>query len=44
LNDPDARSALQLNSQSRVLLFNTEGATDPQLYRHYVGLNPEEVK
>jgi diaminopropionate ammonia-lyase len=35
LNDPDARSALQLN---------TEGATDPQLYRHYVGLNPEDVK
>jgi diaminopropionate ammonia-lyase len=44
LKSPDARAALQLDSLSRVLLFNTEGATDPTLYRHYVGLNPEDLR
>ncbi|PSC04720.1 diaminopropionate ammonia-lyase [Alsobacter soli] len=41
--DPGARSALRLDSASRVLVFNTEGATDPQLYAKLVGLSPQEV-
>ena len=31
--DPAARAVLGLGATSRVLLFNTEGATDPELYR-----------
>jgi diaminopropionate ammonia-lyase len=31
--DPAARAALRLDRESRVLLFSTEGATDPELYR-----------
>jgi diaminopropionate ammonia-lyase len=31
--DPAARQALGLDEHSRVLLFNTEGATDPELYQ-----------
>lgn len=34
---------LGLNSGSRVLLFSTEGATDPVSYRQHVGRTPEEV-
>jgi diaminopropionate ammonia-lyase len=32
LADPEAAVALRLGSGTRVLLFNTEGATDPVLY------------
>jgi diaminopropionate ammonia-lyase len=35
--DPAARVALGLNAESRVLLFSTEGATDPELYASLVG-------
>jgi diaminopropionate ammonia-lyase len=35
--DPAARAALELDASSRVLLFSTEGATDPALYRSLVG-------
>jgi diaminopropionate ammonia-lyase len=35
--DPAARETLGLGSASRVLLFNTEGATDPETYRALVG-------
>ncbi len=34
--DPAARETLGLRAESRVLLFSTEGATDPALYRHLV--------
>ena len=34
--DPAARAALNLGHQSRVLLFSTEGATDPALYNRLV--------
>lgn len=34
--DPAARAALGLGPDSRVLLFSTEGATDPDLYRRLV--------
>lgn len=33
----EARAALGLGPDSRVLLFSTEGATDPELYRELVG-------
>jgi diaminopropionate ammonia-lyase len=42
--DMQARLALGLDGQSRVLLINSEGATDLMLYLQYVGLNPEDVK
>jgi len=35
--DPAAREALGLTAQSRVLLFSTEGATDPQVYQKLIG-------
>ena len=35
--DPAARQALGLDAESRVLLFSTEGATDPALYDALVG-------
>lgn len=41
--DPAARAALQLDARSRVLVFGTEGATDPDLYRALVGRSPEAV-
>jgi diaminopropionate ammonia-lyase len=34
--DPQARAALGLDRNSRVLLFSTEGATDPELYARLV--------
>lgn len=42
-NDPQARQALGLNEDSRVLLINTEGATDPASYENIVGSRPEDV-
>jgi diaminopropionate ammonia-lyase len=38
--DPASREALGLGPDSRVLLFSTEGATDPELYRRLV--HPQE--
>lgn len=35
--DREARRALALDRRSRVLLFGTEGATDPEIYRRMVG-------
>ena len=35
--DEDRRRAIGLDERSRVLVFNTEGATDPELYRRIVG-------
>jgi diaminopropionate ammonia-lyase len=43
LADAGARNALALGAQSRILLFNTEGATDPALYQRHVGAAPEEI-
>ena len=36
--DPAAKSALGLDGRSRILLVNTEGATDPGKYEEIVGL------
>ena len=35
--------ALGLDERSRVLLFGTEGATDPEIYRAIVGRAPEDI-
>jgi diaminopropionate ammonia-lyase len=42
-NDADAARSLGLGPDSRVLLFGTEGATDPALYAHIVGRTAEAV-
>ena len=34
---PDTRRGLHLTADSRILLFGTEGATDPEAYRRIVG-------
>jgi diaminopropionate ammonia-lyase len=41
--DVAARELLALDRSSRVLMFNTEGATDPALYQLLVGSSPMEV-
>jgi diaminopropionate ammonia-lyase len=41
--EPAAREVLGLDQRSRVLLFNTEGATDPALYTELVGRTPAEI-
>ncbi|PJR09231.1 diaminopropionate ammonia-lyase [Sinorhizobium meliloti] len=41
--DPHARQSLGLNKDSRVLLINTEGATDPASYENIVGSKPADV-
>jgi diaminopropionate ammonia-lyase len=41
--DPDARKRLALGRDSTVLVFGTEGATDPEVYRRIVGRRPDEV-
>ena len=40
VQEPFARAALGLDSGSRVLLFGTEGATDPEVYARLVGHAP----
>jgi diaminopropionate ammonia-lyase len=42
--DPDARARLGLAPESRVLLFGTEGDTDPALYREIVGDSGDAVR
>jgi diaminopropionate ammonia-lyase len=41
--DLAARETLGLNGSSRILAFNTEGATDPVLYERLVGIPPGTV-
>lgn len=41
--DPAMRTAFRLDEHSRVLLFGTEGATDPDVYRNIVGRDAAEV-
>lgn len=41
--DHDLRKAIHLDAGSRVLIVNTEGATDPQRYTQLVGFAPEMV-
>lgn len=39
----DIRAALALDDRSRVLVINTEGATDPDRYRNLVGAAPATI-
>ena len=41
--DQSSRDVIGLGLNSRVLVINTEGATDPGLYRRLTGLEPAEV-
>jgi diaminopropionate ammonia-lyase len=41
--DAEARARLDLHRDSRVLVFGTEGATDPEVYRSIVGRRPDDV-
>lgn len=43
LRDVEAAERIGLGGSSRVLLINTEGATDPALYESIVGRAPESV-
>ncbi len=40
---PGIRAAIGLDENARILLFNTEGATDPERYTELVGMTPIEV-
>jgi diaminopropionate ammonia-lyase len=40
---PEIATALGLGADSRILLVNTEGATDPARYTELVGATPEQV-
>lgn len=44
LGVPAIADTLGLGPQSRVLIFGTEGATDPDTYAQVVGRSPEEVE
>ena len=41
---PDAKAALGLGPASRILVFGTEGDTDPALYREIVGRDAAAVR
>ncbi len=43
LQNPALAKALGLGPDSRILVFGTEGATDPELYQKIVGRAPEDV-
>lgn len=43
LRDPALAARIGLGPKARVLVINTEGATDPALYREIVGRSPEAV-
>jgi diaminopropionate ammonia-lyase len=42
--EPPLAETLALDSNSRVLFFGTEGASDPELYREIVGRPAEAVR
>ncbi|MGP1256557.1 MAG: diaminopropionate ammonia-lyase [Kiloniellales bacterium] len=44
LSKPDVRESLGLGPHSRVLLFGSEGDTDPALYQEIVGHSGEQVR
>jgi diaminopropionate ammonia-lyase len=42
--DPPLARALGLDAHARVLVFGTEGDTDPELYTRIVGRSAEAVR
>jgi diaminopropionate ammonia-lyase len=43
LRDPELASRIGLGANARLLVINTEGATDPALYARIIGRTPEAV-
>lgn len=43
LRQPDLAETIDLGPSARVLVINTEGATDPELYEQIVGRSPQDV-
>jgi diaminopropionate ammonia-lyase len=43
-SNEELRAKLDLGRSSRVLVFGTEGATDPDLYQRIVGRSPSEIQ
>jgi diaminopropionate ammonia-lyase len=43
-SDPKSRETIGLTTSSRVLTFNTEGATDPLLYEQMIGHRPHSLR
>lgn len=43
LRDPEQAAAIGLGPQARVLVINTEGATDPAVYARIVGRDPATI-
>ena len=41
--DPAAGAHLELGQASRILVFNSEGATAPAIYEAIVGRKPDEM-
>lgn len=41
--DPAIKSALGIDTTSRIFVVNTEGATDPVKYEELVGLTPQQI-
>lgn len=41
--EPERRMSLDINENSRILVFGSEGATDPELYRSIIAGNDPEV-
>lgn len=44
LNEPEFKSAAGLDPDSTVLVINTEGATDPALYRSVAAIDPDSIR
>ncbi|MDE9452006.1 diaminopropionate ammonia-lyase [Aliiroseovarius sp. Z3] len=44
LKDPDLAAKIGLGSDARLLVINTEGATDPALYTEIIGRTPDAVR
>ena len=42
--DPEVAARIGLGEHSRVLVINTEGATDPALYERIIGRKPEDIE
>ena len=44
VTNADARAELGLGGSSRVVIFGTEGDTDPELYEELVGVPGDEIR
>jgi diaminopropionate ammonia-lyase len=43
LGDETLKRAVGLDANSRILVFGTEGATDPEIYRQLTGISPDTL-